>query len=36
MYYVERDGQLILMLGGGEKSSQARDIAQARQTAKEL
>ncbi len=36
MYYVERDGQLILMLGGGDKSSQARDIAQARQIAKEL
>ncbi|MDD5336191.1 MAG: type II toxin-antitoxin system RelE/ParE family toxin [Rhodoferax sp.] len=35
MYYVERSGALILMLGGGDKSSQIRDIERARQLAKE-
>ena len=29
MYYVERDGMLIVMLGGGDKSKQAQDIASA-------
>jgi putative addiction module killer protein len=29
MYYVERDGMLIVMLGGGDKSSQSADIAAA-------
>lgn len=29
MYYVERDGVLIVMLGGGDKSSQQDDIARA-------
>jgi putative addiction module killer protein len=27
MYYVDRDGMLIVMLGGGDKSSQSDDIA---------
>lgn len=36
MYYVEREGILIIMLGGGDKSSQAKDIQRARQLAKEL
>ena len=36
MYYVERSGALILMLGGGDKSSQARDIERVKQSAKEL
>ena len=36
MYYVERSGSLILMLGGGDKSSQARDIERVKQRAKEL
>ena len=36
MYYVERSGALILMLGGGDKSSQARDIELVKQRAKEL
>ncbi len=27
MYYVQRDGVLIIMLGGGDKSSQQADIA---------
>ena len=29
MYYVERGGMLIVMLGGGDKSSQGADIAKA-------
>lgn len=29
MYYVERDGTIILMLGGGDKSTQQADIAAA-------
>ena len=35
-YYVERSGALILMLGGGDKSRQARDIERVKQRAKEL
>ncbi len=27
MYYVEHDGLLIVMLGGGDKSTQSSDIA---------
>lgn len=30
MYYVQRGAHLILMLGGGDKRSQAADIAAAR------
>jgi len=29
MYYVQRGAVLIVMLGGGDKSSQATDIAHA-------
>jgi putative addiction module killer protein len=29
MYFVERDGMLIVMLGGGDKSTQSEDIARA-------
>lgn len=29
MYYIERDGTLIVMLGGGDKSTQSADIARA-------
>jgi putative addiction module killer protein len=29
MYYVQRGNVLIVMLGGGDKSTQARDIAKA-------
>ena len=29
MYYVEHEGMLIVMLGGGDKSSQSADIAAA-------
>ena len=35
MYYVERTGALIVMLGGGDKSSQTSDIKRAKQLAKE-
>ena len=35
MYYVERSGALILMLGGGDKSSQAHDIERAKKLAEE-
>jgi putative addiction module killer protein len=35
LYYVERSGALIIMLGGGNKSSQSSDIEQAQQLAKE-
>lgn len=31
MYYVKRGDTLIVMLGGGDKSSQAADIAKAKQ-----
>lgn len=33
MYYVQRGSVLIVMLGGGDKSSQARDIAAAQKLA---
>ena len=36
MYYVEQAGAIIFMLGGGDKSSQDRDIERAIQLAKEL
>lgn len=36
MYDVQRGECLIVMLGGGDKSSQARDIAAARAMAKEF
>ncbi|GAB3503639.1 type II toxin-antitoxin system RelE/ParE family toxin [Curvibacter fontanus] len=36
MYYVERAGTIIVMLGGGDKSSQTRDIERAQRMAKEL
>ena len=35
MYYVERSGSLIIMLGGGDKSGQAKDIEHAIKMAKE-
>ena len=35
MYYVERSGALIVMLGGGEKSGQANDINRAKKLAEE-
>lgn len=33
MYYVQRGGVLIVMLGGGDKSSQSRDIMAAQRLA---
>jgi len=36
MYYVQRGDVLIVMLGGGDKSSQSRDIAAAQAMAKEI
>ncbi|MGH8557335.1 MAG: type II toxin-antitoxin system RelE/ParE family toxin [Methylococcales bacterium] len=36
MYYVQRGAVLIVMLGGGDKSSQAADIAKAKQLAATL
>lgn len=35
MYYVQRGEVLIVMLGGGDKSSQPHDIENAKQLAKE-
>ena len=34
MYYAHRGSVLIVMLGGGDKDSQVRDIARARQQAR--
>ncbi len=36
MYYLKRDTVLIVMLGGGDKSSQAADIAKAQALATTL
>ena len=36
MYYIQRGTTVILMLGGGEKDSQARDIAAAKKLAEAL
>ncbi|MEI6334092.1 MAG: type II toxin-antitoxin system RelE/ParE family toxin [Methylococcaceae bacterium] len=33
MYYVQRDNELIIMLGGGDKSSQVSDIVKAKHLA---
>jgi putative addiction module killer protein len=35
VYYVNRGGELILLLCGGDKSSQARDIQAAKRLARE-
>lgn len=36
VYYTERGEQLLLLLIGGDKSSQAKDIAKAQQLAKDF
>jgi putative addiction module killer protein len=36
VYHVQRGSVLIILLGGGEKSGQAKDIALARKLAKEV
>lgn len=35
VYYIWQDGVLIILLNGGDKSSQARDVAKAKQLAKD-
>ena len=35
IYYTERNGMIIILLVGGDKSTQERDIVKARQLAKE-
>lgn len=34
VYYTERDGAVVLLLAGGDKSTQSRDIAAAREMLK--
>ncbi|VTU46075.1 putative addiction module killer protein (plasmid) [Variovorax sp. SRS16] len=36
MYYFERSGTIIFMLGGGDKSAQESDIERAKRMAQEL
>lgn len=36
VYYTERSGALIILLAGGDKSTQSRDIARAISLAKQL
>jgi putative addiction module killer protein len=36
IYFVERDASVVLLLCGGDKQTQQRDIARARKLAKEL
>lgn len=36
LYFTRRGNLIIVMLGGGDKTTQARDIRRARQAAKEL
>jgi len=36
MYYIEQGDVLIVMLGGGSKATQSRDIKQAKELARTL
>lgn len=36
MYYLQKDRMLVLMLGGGEKSTQSRDIRRVKVLAREI
>jgi putative addiction module killer protein len=36
VYFVKRGADLVILLGGGDKSSQARDIVAARILAREV
>ena len=36
VYFTERDGELIILLAGGDKSTQRRDIARAIELAKNI
>jgi putative addiction module killer protein len=35
LYFIQRGNDVIIMLGGGNKSSQSRDISKARELAKQ-
>lgn len=36
IYYTERDGQIVILLASGDKSSQEKDIAKAKSLAANL
>lgn len=36
VYYTQRGGKLIILLAGGDKDSQARDITRAKQTLNDI
>lgn len=36
MYYTERKGIMVIMIGGGDKGSQKKDIKKAKKLAKEI
>ena len=36
VYYTQRGGKLIILLAGGDKDSQTRDIARAKQTLNDI
>ena len=36
VYYTERDGEIVVLLAGGDKSTQKQDIEQAKQLAKTI
>lgn len=36
VYYTERNGEVIILLSGGDKDSQDRDIARAKEMVKEI
>ncbi|MFZ9882636.1 MAG: type II toxin-antitoxin system RelE/ParE family toxin, partial [Phycisphaerales bacterium] len=36
VYFTERDGELIILLAGGDKSTQRRDIERAIELAKNI
>ena len=36
MYYTQRGGKLIILLAGGDKDSQTRDITRAKQTLNDI
>ena len=36
VYYTERDGEIVVLLAGGDKSTQKQDIEKAKQLAKTI